>query len=77
MRSPRLSICSTFCTIMSLTWLSSVCARESSSVGGTVLYSCMSSAMVGENDPCRPYAGKEEKEESEDVEDEEDSSANL
>jgi hypothetical protein len=33
--------------------------------------------MVGENDPCRPYAGKEEKEESEDVEDEEDSSANL
>jgi len=33
--------------------------------------------MVGENVPCRPYAGRDEKEEREVVEEEEDSSANC
>ena len=55
--SPLLKICSTLCTITSLTWFSSFCARESSSEGGAVLYVCIKVAMVGPRLPCRPYAG--------------------
>ncbi len=59
-RSPLDRICSTFWTMMSFTCASSVCARESSSVGGLELYCVMSCAMTGPKEPCREYAGGSE-----------------
>ena len=52
--SPLLRICSTFCTMMSLTWFNSVWARVSSSTGGAVLYVWTRASIVGPNVPCKP-----------------------
>ena len=65
--SPLLKICSTFCTMIFLTWSSSFCARESSSEGGAVLYVCIRFAMVGAKLPCRPYAGISSDDDDEDA----------
>ena len=63
--SPLLRICSTFWTMISLTWFNSVCALVSSSIGGAVLYVLRSAAIVGPNVPCKPYAGMSSKDDEE------------
>ena len=61
--SPRLRICSTFWTMMSLTWESSPFARSISSRGGAVLYEFMRRAITGPKVPWRPWTGTSESEE--------------
>jgi len=55
--SPRLRICSTFCTMISFTWLSSFCARVSSSTGGAVLKVYINDAITGPKLAWSPYGG--------------------